>query len=179
MRFDYIGLEPIGLNWSEVTCNEWDWIGLTDNDLNIAELNWNWNCIESKCVKLTWTWKHLVDVNGVVLNLPGLNELDLVWLDLYGTGLNWMELHWVELDWIVWIGMAWLGLDWTGVVSIGLNWIEWVWIGINLSWTTWIMLGCIGLNWSGVELDRVGFELIRFRINCNWNYLNLLALNGL
>ena len=71
-----------------MTCNEWDWIGLTDNDLIRAELNWNRNCIESKCVKLTWKWKHLVDVNGVVLNLPGLNELDLVWLDLYGTGLN-------------------------------------------------------------------------------------------
>ena len=51
---------------------------LTDHDLNSAELTWNRICIESTCVKLTWKWKHLMDVNGVVLNWLGLNELDLV-----------------------------------------------------------------------------------------------------
>ena len=119
----WVGLNCIGLNWSESTrmelnsIKQMDWNGMERKETEWNEMEMEWSRMEWNEIGLNWNW--------IELKWTELNWTEPSWIEF-----KWSELHWIELNWIE---VNWIDLNWTE-----LNWIELLCvIRVATMWSTW------------------------------------------
>ena len=96
----------------------------------------------------------LITATGMLFSSPLTVAQLPAWLYWVGFWLDWIaKVDWIGLDRVEWdwIGLSWIGLAWVGFYSIGLDSVGFGWMRLGWGRLEWVGLDLIGLGCVGVE----------------------------